>query len=211
MYRIRAEFSKFGGAAYISHLDLMKTFQRSLRRAHLPVKYSQGFNPHIYISILAPLSTGYQCKRDVADFDLNEAVDYEEICGRLNAAFPHGIAVSRAFEAVRPAREIAFSRYEIMYPGRDAEKLAEAFKEPVFVEKRSKRSVKEVNLLNYIHSIAFDAREDGVLCTAVVSAGGEPLNPMYITAALKEKGLVPADFSPIYTRDGLLDKNLRFF
>ena len=70
MFNVRIQFEKKGGAAYISHLDLMKTLQRALLRAQLPVKYTEGFNPHIYLSILVPLSTGYQSEYDLCDFGL---------------------------------------------------------------------------------------------------------------------------------------------
>ena len=56
MFKVRFCYEKKGTAAYISHLDLIRTFQRSFLRAGLPVKYSQGFNPHIEMSIVVPLS-----------------------------------------------------------------------------------------------------------------------------------------------------------
>ena len=65
MYKVRLKFEKKEYSSYISHLDLMQTLQRSLIRAALPVKYTSGFNPHIYLSILVPLSTGYQSEYDL--------------------------------------------------------------------------------------------------------------------------------------------------
>ena len=70
MFKVRIKFEKNEYSAYISHLDLMNTLQRSLVRAKLPVRYTEGFNPHIYLSILVPLSTGYQSQCELADFDL---------------------------------------------------------------------------------------------------------------------------------------------
>ena len=70
MYKVRIAFQKDEPACYISHLDLMKALQRSLRRAGLPARYSEGFNPHIVLSILVPLSTGYRSRYELCDFDL---------------------------------------------------------------------------------------------------------------------------------------------
>lgn len=88
MYKTRIRFEKQGCASYISHLDLMRALQRSLTRAALPVRYTAGFNPHIYLSILAPLSTGYQSEYELADFDLT--CDYlpADLTERLNAVLP---------------------------------------------------------------------------------------------------------------------------
>ena len=70
MFKMRILFEKKDDAAYISHLDLMKVLQRSFCRAKLPVKYSEGFNPHICMSILSPLSTGYRSRYELCDLEL---------------------------------------------------------------------------------------------------------------------------------------------
>ena len=72
MYKYRMVFEKLGCAAFSSHLDTMKTIQRTFLRAGLPVKYSNGFNPHIYLSLLLPLSTGYESLYELCDFELME-------------------------------------------------------------------------------------------------------------------------------------------
>ena len=59
MFKARLKFEKMLAARYISHLDLMNLIQRSIARAGLPVWYTEGFNPHAYISILLPLPTGF--------------------------------------------------------------------------------------------------------------------------------------------------------
>ena len=91
MFNIRLKFKKSGECAHISHLDLMKTVQRSLVRSGLPVKYSQGFNPHIYLSILAPLSTGFESDYELCDFDLDTEVYPDKIIEKLNKDLPKGM------------------------------------------------------------------------------------------------------------------------
>ena len=88
MFKVRIKFEKNEYSAYISHLDLMNTLQRSLVRAKLPVRYTEGFNPHIYLSILVPLSTGYQSQCELSpDFDLTTDTLPEDLESRLNWGF----------------------------------------------------------------------------------------------------------------------------
>ena len=91
MYKLRFCFEKNGPAAYISHLDLMKALQRSFVRAGIPVKYSQGFNPHIEMSIVVPLSTGYETRCDLCDLDLVTDELPENFVESLNAVMPWGM------------------------------------------------------------------------------------------------------------------------
>lgn len=211
MYKVRLLFSKTGPAAYISHLDLMKTFQRAFRRAHLPVRYSQGFNPHIYLSILAPLSTGYESDGDVCDFDLTEAVPFDAVVARLNETLPPGLTALRAGEPDKKPGRIARSVYTISYPAGDCHAMAQLFDGEVTVEKRSKRGSREVRLADYIVSIAFESVDGATLCSATVKAGDDPLNPLYISRVLQRQGLVPQDYTPSYTRKAILDDNNQIF
>ena len=85
----RVLFSKTGDAIWISHLDLMRVFQRSFRRAGLMLKHSQGFSPRAIVSIALPLSVGVDSRCEILDFELvGEAVSDEEIKIRLNQALP---------------------------------------------------------------------------------------------------------------------------
>ncbi len=211
MYKLRFCFEKNGTAAYISHLDLLKALQRSFVRAGIPVKYSQGFNPHIEMSIVVPLSTGYETTCDLCDLDL--VVD--ELPGNfvedLNAVMPRGMKALHAGPADRPVREIACCSYEIVLPAGDADAMKALFDTPVTLEKRSKRGRREVNLQEYIRQLDFVTEGDKTLCRCILLAGNDPLNPMYLTQALKNAGLVPEDATAKYIRTGILDENLQIF
>ena len=211
MFSVRLTFEKYGPGAYISHLDLMRCFQRAFRRAHLPVRYSQGFNPHIYLSILAPLSTGFESRGDLADFDLLEAFEHDDIVARLNGTLPPGLrAVSAAAPEKKPGA-IAWARFRIVYPVGEAEAMAACLNNPVQVMKKSKRGRKEITLQDYIHEITFGQREESVVCQAVLKAGDDPLNPIYITRGLMDAGLLGAACVPLYAREALLDVSYEKF
>ena len=78
---------------YISHLDLMRLFQRSMRRADLPLKFSQGFSPHPKFSIKRALKLGLESEREEATVVLKEAMNVEEFRNRLQKQLPEGIII----------------------------------------------------------------------------------------------------------------------
>lgn len=148
--RIIAALHETGRAAYLSHLDMQRTLQRSLRRADMPLLYSQGFNPHPLMAFAGALSTGFESEREWFDVRLEGEIDPRKFEARLNAVLPEGMAVSHAMEApeglstltgrlaaarytlwVRPER--AMTAAEV---GSALEKLLQS--EELMVEKRTK-------------------------------------------------------------------------
>jgi len=93
-YRIR--YSKKGAAKYISHLDLLRTFERAGRRARLPLAFTKGFNPHPKISFAAPLSVGIAGEQEFADIELLEFISVEDLRRNLSLALPEGLEVLEA-------------------------------------------------------------------------------------------------------------------
>ena len=90
----RLLFEKKGNAIWISHLDLMRVFQRSFKRAGLPLTHTQGFNPRPSVSIALPLSVGIESSCELLDFDLDgEPIPEEEIKRRLNEKLVEGVRV----------------------------------------------------------------------------------------------------------------------
>lgn len=93
MITVRVKFAKGNEIKYISHLDLMRTFMRVVRRAEVPIAYSGGFNPHPEMSFGAPLSLGVVSLSEYVDIDLAEEMPAEEVVSRLNEFMPMGIRV----------------------------------------------------------------------------------------------------------------------
>ena len=102
----RLLFSKTGRARYISHLDLMRTFQRAFARAKIPIKHTEGFNPHPFVSIALPLSVGYSSQCEILEFGLLEGTSYEEVPERLTAVMPEGIVVHQCCPGERKLKEL---------------------------------------------------------------------------------------------------------
>ena len=209
--RMLVRFGKNARLRFISHLDLQRFLHMALNRTGLPIQYSQGFNPHIEMSIVVPLSTGYETRCDLCDLDLTADALPEHFAEDLNAVMPMGMKVLYAGPADRPAREICYCAYQILLPEGDASAMEALFTRPVLMEKRSKRGRREVDLRDYIKELSFVTEGDKTLCRCVLAAGNDPLNPMYLTQALKKEGLVPEDAAARYIRTEILDENGQIF
>ncbi|MCB0118089.1 MAG: TIGR03936 family radical SAM-associated protein [Anaerolineales bacterium] len=96
--RVRITFTKQGPLRYIGHLDLHRVWERAMRRAELPITYSQGFHPQPKISLAAALPLGFSSRAEVLDVRLNEEIPTEEISARLKDSLPPNIQVTNVEE-----------------------------------------------------------------------------------------------------------------
>ena len=90
MPKHRLAFSKADTAKFISHLDLMRTFQRSFLRAGIAIKHTEGFNPHAFVSIPLPLSVGFSSGCEVLECQVLDT-PLDQVPAKMNAALPAGI------------------------------------------------------------------------------------------------------------------------
>jgi len=95
-HRMNVTFSKTGDMRFVSHLDLMRLFQRASRRAGLPVTITQGYNPHLKISITKALKLGLESGSEDAVFYMDTAVEPDAFAGAINAKLPDGVRVLSA-------------------------------------------------------------------------------------------------------------------
>lgn len=214
-------FSKTGAARYISHLDLMRTFQRAFQRAGIGIRHTQGFNPHPYVSILLPLSVGFSSKCEILEFGLAEGMSGRKVTARLRAALPAGITVHKCYDAVRPAKHLAFVEYIITmeYEGGVPEGTVNALRtllsrDSLVVTKKSKKAKSgqvQVDIIPLIRSLSFEEREDTVTIDAIMRAQNPGLNPELLITALKDAW---PDMEPDFVsfhRKGVLDEQLSVF
>jgi len=96
MYKINFVFSKKGPMKYISHLDLMRLFQRAMRRAGLPLKMSEGFSPHPKLSIKRALKLGLESDSEEASIVLKESMSAQDFKNRLQEQLPEGLEIKNA-------------------------------------------------------------------------------------------------------------------
>lgn len=96
MNSLRIRFTRGEGVKFISHLDLMKVFERAIRRSNLPISYSQGFNPHPQMVFGLPLAVGMTSECEYADFELTQEIPPEQFMERLNESLPEEIRITAA-------------------------------------------------------------------------------------------------------------------
>ena len=195
MAKLRMKFIKEEQAAWISHLDLMRTFQRCFLRAGLTVKHSQGFHPHPLMSILLPLSVGQSSVCELLDFETVEDVDTEALIRSMNEGMPVGIRVLECYDVTRPVRElkVLHARVEFEYdggvPADAAEKLAELFRrESIIIQKRTKRkAMADVDIRPMLEEVVFSEEENKLVLTVRVQAQDPGLNPALLAAAVEKE------------------------
>lgn len=188
--RMIAEFEKMGRMSWFSHLDLQSTMQRALRRAKLPVKYSQGFNPHVNLAFATALSVGCQSKCEILDVELTEEIAPEEFLRILNESLPEGLKCSRAALVEDKAPALMALMQEAEYSVEVKGDLTEAVKaflaaEEVEVEKRSKSKTRLVNIRPMVHdlSCSFDG-ENSVITMVVENTNANTLKADLLMTAL---------------------------
>lgn len=189
----RLLFEKTGNAVWISHLDLMRVFQRAFKRAGMHLKHTQGFNPRPSVSIALPLSVGVESCCELLDFDLNEdTLVCDEIRDRLNLALIDGVKVLEVYASGQKIRELAYLRcavgliYDRGVPDGAPEAIAALFeKETLFVPKKTKSGVQDQDLIPMIRYIQVNIKDPGTLeLDAIVCCQNPTLNPAQLSLAI---------------------------
>lgn len=197
MPKDRLLFEKVGRARYISHLDLMRTFQRAFLRADIPIKHTEGFNPHPFISIALPLSLGFSSQCEILEFGLLEGTKHGDVPQRLNAVLPEGVRVLECYEGERSLKELAALEYEVTLEDiEDKNGLIAAWsgamgRESWVIEKKSKKAKSGVTTLDMaplIKGFTFTEVGNGhILLTCTLAAQNPGLNPSVMVNALTEE------------------------
>ncbi len=202
----RALFEKTGKAIYISHLDLMRVFQRAFKRAGLPLTHTQGYNPRPSVSIALPLSLGVESKCELLDFDLTgEKVSCTEIAERLNANLIEGVRVLQVFEEKTKLKHLSLLEsvltleYDAGVPENAEARITQLLStDEVLVEKKGKNGITEQNIIGMIRRFAVQQVSGGELEIRLLACCQNPtLNPMLVSTAV-EKYL--PEFKPDFVR-----------
>lgn len=178
---IRIKFHKLDRARYLGHLDLMRFFQRALRRAGFPLEYSKGFHPHPVISFAQPLSVGFTSKGEYFDVKLTEEIDTEFYKEALNKEMIPGIFTEGIVSLKEPAKKamslvfaadyLAEFKSDIDFSGKIPEFL---LKDEIILLKKTKKGETKINIRPHILSMT--CAENGVIMR--VRCGSEAnLNP----------------------------------
>lgn len=183
MTPVRIFFRKFGAARYISHLDLQRLFARALRRAGLPVWYSEGFNPHIYLTFSLPLSLGVESDCEYLDLRLtDDAYPLGEAKERLAASIPKGIEITAVAPPRHNPKGIAAARYDIGFADVSAEELRAILSaDRLEVLKKTKKTEATIDLKPFLGDLRIAGAGEGAALSATLPAGNNfSLNPQLL-------------------------------
>ena len=193
MAKLRLLFVKEDRAAYISHLDLLRTFQRAFLRLGLVLRHSQGFHPHPILSFALPLPVGQCSDCELLDFETVEDLDAAALPAGLNPFLPQGIRVRACYAPAWPVRDLArlscraAFHYDRGVPENGASEIQALLTGPsLVIQKRTKRkSMADVDIRPMLHDLTV-SEEPGLLrLDVVVSAQNPGLNPALLAAAVE--------------------------
>ena len=236
MSKIRVRYLKTGKAKYISHLDLMTTMQRAFIRSGFRLKYSEGFNPHPYISVALPLPVGCGSVCELMDIGLHDEeqakeiqadkiqakeILADEIKNRVNQSLPEGICISEVYASDRKFSDISWIDisgemvYDNVAPAGARERLAALFSRgSIIIEKKTKRGLGKIDVAPHIRDISvFNGDAEGdegntIMLTVKVSASNPTINTDNVMSIINsgDEPLRP-DYA-VFTRLKLFDEEL---
>ena len=220
MREVRLRFSKTGRLKYISHLDINRAMSRALKRAGIPLWYTEGFNPHPYMSFSLPLSLGVESLCESVDLRITGEITNKEIKDRLNSVLPEDLKIIDVYDDFRDNSEIVYSDYVYKFEFKDNEAAFEKIKnvlssDEIIALKKGKqgrkRVMKETNIKSFIDKYSISIRNDVIVLNIRLLAGPEKnLNPSLLFDTIIR--LIDMDFEwKSIARISLLDKDYKEF
>ena len=190
---VRMSFQKTGMAKFISHLDTVRCITRAMKRAEVPIWFTEGFNPHAFLTFAMPLSLGFESLCETVDFRLTKEVDLNELKERLNNALPVDMTVKEIYVYNASPNDIRWAEYKIIFNNPDKLLLEQAEKilssDEILVLKKAKQGRKkvdkEVNIKEHIKSFELTETDGKLILNTVLSSGTNiNINPMLLIGAL---------------------------
>lgn len=185
---LRIEFYKRGMIKFISHLDTIRLFSRAIKRANIPVIWSDGFNPHMKISIAVPLSLGVESDSELMDIQVQDDYNWKNLKKDLNDALPEGlkiINVSNVFSSESVFESVYSTEYDLFFPKEFSPALSNVKEgmdkflgaETIFIERKRKKGKKRIivneNIRDLVLGLQLLDQENGYIIRALLRSGPE--------------------------------------
>ncbi len=216
--KIRIKFNKHGLMKYIGHLDTMRYFQKVIRRSGIDAAYSEGFSPHQIMSFAQPLSVGVESNGEYFDLEVKSYTSASDMIDRMNEVSADGIKVTDIAllpeKSQKAMASVDAAEYTVIFrpghePDWDIDKAVELFNSApsVKVVKKTKKSVREIELKDLVHSVIIketalkelfpegplsgDVIEDPekkvpVILTVLSASSGDNVKPAMLVKALRD-------------------------
>lgn len=174
MMKIRIKFRKYGNMKFIGHLDVMRYFQKAIRRSEVNIRYSEGFSPHQIMSFAAPLGVGITSKGEYVDIEVLDTENSKKMLDRLNAVMSEGFEILEykllPDDAANAMSIVAAADYSLTFrpgykpenesPAQWFEKLVRFFDaDHVMIMKKTKKGEREMDLKPFVYEL--EVRNDG--------------------------------------------------
>lgn len=216
---VRIWFKKMGMSRYVSHLDLMRAMSRTLRRANVPLWYTEGYNPHPYMTFSLPLSLGMESLCESMDIRIEGDSTNEDIFNMLCGSMPPGIEIISVDEPKFDPKYIAYGEFDILF---DCENKAESVKtliedmlsqDELIVQKLGKKGrhkvLKDINLIEFVKSYSVSSMGERVKLTIVLPAGSTTnVNPSLLADEIQKNA---GDISYTIIRKKLMTEDMTTF
>lgn len=189
--KARIKFRKYGVMKFIGHLDIMRYFQKAMRRAEIPIAFTGGYSPHMVMSFANPLGVGLTSDGEYFDIELTEPVDFEQAVQKLNAVMVEGMEIVNMVEIPDDKKKtgmaiVAAADYLSEFMADQpveglGEKIAAFMDQPeIIVWKKTKKSEKDVNIKPMIYEMR---EQDGKVYMLVATGSVENLKPELVMQA----------------------------
>lgn len=210
--RLRVKFSKHGVLKFIGHLDVMRYFQKAIRRAGIDITYSSGFSPHQVMSFAAPLGVGLESNGEYMDIEVNSLTSAKEFVDVLNAQMVDGIRVLEVRllpdNAGNAMASVAAARYTIAFregyvPAFLSGQSVDDFyaQKEIIVTKKTKKSESTFDMKPYIYECCFH-EDSGTLSLTVDASSAGNIKPSLVVRALYDfHGQELDEFALLVTRE----------
>ena len=187
--KVRIKFAKYGVMKFIGHLDMMRFFQKAIRRADIDVRYSEGFSPHQIMSFAAPLGVGIESFGEYLDIEVFSMDSPEAMCKALNAVMVEGVEILSVNvlpdQAKNAMASVAAASYQLAmkegsFPIDDLADKLQAFyaQETIPYTKETKKSVIELDLKQGIYELGVN--EEGAIYMLVNASSSGNIKPTMI-------------------------------
>lgn len=205
--KTRIKFVKTGRMKFISHLDLLRTFKSVLGRAGVPVKYSEGFNPHPKMVFSLPLPVGAESVCEYLDIVLTEERAEEQLIADINRQLTEELKVVEIYPVDMSFQQISCVEYDFTFDELTGKELEGALSGALEIEKHSKKGMVTVDLRPKIAEYQIK-EEDTLRFHALLGAeSGDFVNPELLVRAIEKAVGKPITYYSIlrlqlYTENG---------
>ncbi len=210
--KLRIKFSKHGVLRFIGHLDVMRYFQKAIRRAGIDIAYSSGFSPHQIMSFAAPLGVGLESNGEYMDIVVNSLTSAKELTDALNAQMADGIRVlevrllsdsaGNAMASVAAARYTVAFREEYQPPFLTEPVIADFYgQNEIMVTKKTKKSESTFDMKPYIYACSYNEENNTIDMTVDASSAGNIKPALVVKAIYDYKNQAFDEFGLLITRE----------